>query len=185
MTCHVYCCAVLCCAVLCCAVLCCQSPHHPITLPTSHAYAMYAVQARGNQDQQDRERERQREQDMEGGRGGGVVGGSLGPLQFLIVMHQSKMLSFKGLYLASAEPPPSSHNRSHGDSCIYKLTGRGPKQLPLSLITEYFKYESSSRSFRKLPTVSLTSICDAVSIDPTKLKKSSSALGSNSKKQLY
>lgn len=91
------------------------------------------------------------------------------PLQFLIVMHQSKMLSFKGLYLVDAHS---------GD--ITKLTGRGPRLLSVRLITEHFKYESSSRSFRKLPTVALTSICDAVSIDPTKLKKASGAQGNSS-----
>ena len=96
--------------------------------------------------------------------------GAVGPLQFLIVMHQSKMLSFKGLYLVDSYT---------GDIC--KLTGRGPKQLSLNLITEYFKYESSSRSFRKLPTITLTSICDAVSIDPTKLKKSGSSTTNKSK----
>ena len=98
-------------------------------------------------------------------------------MQFLVVMHQSKMLSFKGLYLLDPSSPS-------GDS-ICKLTGRGPKQLPRSLVTEYFKYESSSRSFRKLPTIALTSICDAVSIDPTKLKKSAAAAGNNINKNLY
>ena len=97
--------------------------------------------------------------------------GAIGPLQFLIVMHQSKMLSFKGLYLVDSFT---------GDIC--KLTGRGPKQLSMNLISEYFKYESSSRTFRKLPTITLTSICDAVSIDPTKLKKSTTSQG---KKHLY
>lgn len=54
---------------------------------------------------------------------------------------------------------------------ITRLCGRGPKHLPSEVIAEYFKYESSSRSFRKLPTLTLNAICDAVSVDPTKLKK--------------
>lgn len=47
----------------------------------------------------------------------------------------------------------------------------GPKILPTESIEEYYKYESSSRSFKKLPTVALSSTCDAVSVDPAKLKK--------------
>jgi hypothetical protein len=56
---------------------------------------------------------------------------------------------------------------------IRKITGVGPKILDSSLIEEYFKYESSSRSFKKLPIAKLSSTCDAVSIDPSKVKKQS------------
>jgi hypothetical protein len=80
--------------------------------------------------------------------------------QFIIVMHQSKMLSFKGLYIVAG-----------GSSEIRRLSGRGPRILPLSVIEEYYKYESSTRSFRKLPTLTFNSTCDAVSVDPTKIKK--------------
>jgi hypothetical protein len=77
-------------------------------------------------------------------------------------MHQSKMLSFKGLYIVTG---------GTGESEIRRLSGRGPRVLPLTVIEEYYKYESSTRSFRKLPTLSLNSTCDAVSVDPTKIKK--------------
>jgi hypothetical protein len=52
-----------------------------------------------------------------------------------------------------------------------KIYGRGPKVLSEALIEEYYKYETSSKSFRKLPTRSLTSTTDAVAIDPSKVKK--------------
>eukprot|EP00602_Paraphysomonas_sp_CaronLab_P012130 CAMPEP_0185042642 /NCGR_PEP_ID=MMETSP1103-20130426/42465_1 /TAXON_ID=36769 /ORGANISM="Paraphysomonas bandaiensis, Strain Caron Lab Isolate" /LENGTH=1575 /DNA_ID=CAMNT_0027582743 /DNA_START=15 /DNA_END=4742 /DNA_ORIENTATION=- len=83
-----------------------------------------------------------------------------GYVQFVIVMHQSKMLSFKGLYIVDGHT---------GD--ITRLCGRGPRIIPTSVIAEYFKYESSTRSFKKLPTLTLANTCDAISVDPTKLKK--------------
>lgn len=104
----------------------------------------------------------------------------VGGLQFLIVMHQSKMLSFKGLYMVDAQTGTiviiyiMSCCIIIGIGLISKLCGRGPRVLPNEVIAEFFKYESSSRSFRKLPTLTLNNICDAVSVDPTKLKKYSS-----------
>lgn len=75
-------------------------------------------------------------------------------------MHQSKMLSFKGLYIVDINT---------GE--IKRISGRGPKILPQNVIEEFYKYESATKSFRKLPTLTLNNTCDAITIDPTKIKK--------------
>jgi hypothetical protein len=81
--------------------------------------------------------------------------------QFVILLFQSKSLAFRGIYATS--PLMEDYLRVYG---------RGPKTLPRDLIVEaYMKYSSSSRSFVSIPTKSLTSTTDAISIDPTKVKK--------------
>ena len=80
--------------------------------------------------------------------------------QFIILFFHSKSLSFRGLY--AVDPYTGA---------IGKIFGRGPKALLISSVEEYYKYESSSRSFKKLPVKSLSSTVDAVSVDPAKLKK--------------
>jgi hypothetical protein len=52
-----------------------------------------------------------------------------------------------------------------------KIFGRGPRTLPESVVGQFLKYESSSRSFKPLPSRSLTSTTDAVSVDAAKIKK--------------
>ena len=54
---------------------------------------------------------------------------------------------------------------------INRIYGRGPKTLPVSQIEEFYKYESSSRTFRVLPSRALTGTTDAISVDPNKMKK--------------
>jgi hypothetical protein len=80
--------------------------------------------------------------------------------QFIILCFQSKSLSYRGIYGVDSQT---------GD--VVRIVGKGPRILPEQLIEQYLKYESSSRSFKPLPTKSLTATTDAVSIDPAKLKK--------------
>lgn len=80
--------------------------------------------------------------------------------QFLILLHKSKTLSFRGVYGLDSRT---------GEAL--KLFGRGPRLLDLALAEEFHKYESSTRSFKAIATNSLTSTTDAVSIDWSKLKK--------------
>jgi hypothetical protein len=80
--------------------------------------------------------------------------------QFILLFYHSKRLCFRGVY--------SVHPFSHE---IKRVFGRGPKVLLSSYVEEYFKYESSSRSFRPILTKDLTSTTDAVSVDPSKMKK--------------
>ena len=54
---------------------------------------------------------------------------------------------------------------------INRIYGRGPKVLLVTYVDEFFKYESSSRSFKALTTKALTGTTDAVSINAAKLKK--------------
>jgi len=79
---------------------------------------------------------------------------------FVILFFHSKSLAFRGLYAVD----PFTGNAQ-------KIFGRGPRELPTQCIEDFFKYESSSRSFKKLPVKSLSSTVDAVSIDPSRLKK--------------
>ena len=79
---------------------------------------------------------------------------------FIILFYHSKSLAFRGIYAVD----PFTAN-------THKIFGRGPKSLPTLSIEDYFKYESSSRSFKKLPVKSLSSAVDAVSIDPSQIKK--------------
>lgn len=79
---------------------------------------------------------------------------------FIILFYHSKSLAFRGIY--AVDPFTAS---------THKIFGRGPKSLPTLSIEDYFKYESSSRSFKKLPVKSLSSAVDAVSIDPSQIKK--------------
>ena len=55
---------------------------------------------------------------------------------------------------------------------IVRIYGRGPKVLSESQVEEFLKYETSSRSFKALPMKSLGGTADAVSLDPSKLKRS-------------
>ncbi len=59
---------------------------------------------------------------------------------------------------------------------MHRIFGRGPATIELSgnesIISNYYKYDSSSRSFQALPAVrAMTSTTDAVSVDPSKIKR--------------
>jgi calmodulin-regulated spectrin-associated protein len=80
--------------------------------------------------------------------------------QFVILFFHAKSFSYRGVY--GVDPQT-------GD--MVRMVGKGPRILPEQLIEEYLKYETSSRSFKPLPTKSLTATTDAVALDPAKLKK--------------
>lgn len=80
--------------------------------------------------------------------------------QFLILLHKSKTISFRGVYGVDSYT---------GE--VLKLFGRGPRVLDMSLTEEFLKYESSTRSFKSIMTKTFTSTTDAVSIDMANLKK--------------
>lgn len=82
--------------------------------------------------------------------------------QLIVLLYQHKSLAFRGIYGIS--PICDEYLR------IY---GKGPRSLSKDIpIEAYMKYSSSSRCFTAIPTKSITSTVDAISIDPTKLKKS-------------
>jgi hypothetical protein len=54
---------------------------------------------------------------------------------------------------------------------IFKIFGRGPSVIPESMIADFFKYETSSKAFKKIGSKSLTYTTDAISLDPTKMKR--------------
>lgn len=104
--------------------------------------------------------------DEEGGAGGDgysydVKKQSVTILHFLILFYHNKSLSFRGVYGVIPQEVGQ----------VIRIYGRGPKMLGEHQIEEYLKYETSSRSFKALPTKSLSGTVDAVSIDPSKLKK--------------
>ena len=55
--------------------------------------------------------------------------------------------------------------------CVEKIFGKGPKELADATVSEYLKFESSSKSFKNLPVKSFSSAVDGVIIDSTKRKK--------------
>jgi hypothetical protein len=52
-----------------------------------------------------------------------------------------------------------------------KIFGRGPRILLEAYVKTYLKYETSSRSFKQLPSKSITSTTDGVCVDASKIKK--------------
>ena len=52
-----------------------------------------------------------------------------------------------------------------------KIFGKGPKELTDAAVSEYLKFESSSKSFKNLPVRSFSSAVDGVIIDFAKRKK--------------
>jgi hypothetical protein len=54
---------------------------------------------------------------------------------------------------------------------VEKIFGKGPKELTDAAVSEYLKFESSSKSFKNLPVRSFSSAVDGVIIDATKRKK--------------
>ena len=79
---------------------------------------------------------------------------------FVILLYHAKSLSFRSVY---AVDPMTNEMK--------KIYGRGPRVLLETYVEGYFKYETSSKSFKALQTKALTSTADAVSVDPSKLKK--------------
>jgi len=86
--------------------------------------------------------------------------------QFIILLSNTDSLSFRGLYTYdnnTLDDPQGPYLR--------KIYGRCPKIIPLHIVNGFIKYETSSKSFKKLPTKSITTTTDAVSVDAQKLKK--------------
>ena len=79
---------------------------------------------------------------------------------FVILLYHAKSLSFRSIY--AVDPMTNEMKKIHG---------RGPRILLETYVEGYFKYETSSKSFKALQTKTLTSTADAVSVDPSKLKK--------------
>ena len=80
--------------------------------------------------------------------------------QFVVLFYHSKTLSFRGLY--AVDPLTAS---------LYRIYGRGPLELPQDRIGGYLKYETGSRSFVRVPTKTLGQTVDAVSVEPSALKR--------------
>lgn len=83
-------------------------------------------------------------------------------LQFVILFYNNKSLSFRGIYGVIPQTNDFIHIYGRGNK-IYHL-----KETP---ILSFLKYSSSMRTFTEIPTKSLTATTDAISIDPSKLKK--------------
>ncbi|CAM9763187.1 unnamed protein product [Chrysoparadoxa australica] len=82
---------------------------------------------------------------------------------FIILLAQSKVLSFKGLFKlvdVKGEAP-----------VLHKLYGLGPTYLAESEVVGFFKYNSAAREFRKVHSRSFGTTTDAVSIEVSRLKK--------------
>lgn len=86
-------------------------------------------------------------------------------VQFVLLLYHSKTLSFRGIYGVSTQ--------SAGDGgSLVRIFGKGPKHVKENMIEGYYKYQSSARAFKELHAKTMTSTTDAVSMDPSKWKKS-------------
>jgi hypothetical protein len=52
---------------------------------------------------------------------------------------------------------------------LMRVLGKGPRLLQETQVEEYFKFETSSRSFAKLASRTFTATTDAVSVDTAKI----------------
>ena len=82
--------------------------------------------------------------------------------QFIILFYHSKSLAFRGIYGIIPNTNPTE---------FIRIFGRGSKLLKDIQVESYMKYSSSSHNFVTIPTKSITQTTDAISIDPSKLKK--------------
>jgi hypothetical protein len=80
--------------------------------------------------------------------------------RFLILLQSTQSMVYRGLYGL--------------DSCtreIIKLVGKGPKIVNADSIKAFIKFETSTRTFKALPTKSISDTVDAIVIEQAKSRK--------------
>jgi hypothetical protein len=80
--------------------------------------------------------------------------------RFLILLYPSQQLSYRGLYMVH---PLTGE--------ITKLIGRGPKQIDPVLVKDYYKFETSARTFKCIQSNTLTGTTDAITIATPKIAR--------------
>ena len=101
--------------------------------------------------------------------------------QFVVMFYKSKIISFKGIYILNPSRGRLLWDNGflflnfHGRlGCFEKIYGKGPKEIDDSVVEEYLKFESSSKSFKSLPVKSFSSAVDGIILDVTVTRKKSS-----------
>eukprot|EP00903_Cladosiphon_okamuranus_P009411 g8975.t1 len=80
---------------------------------------------------------------------------------FVVLLAHTKLLSFKGLYACSGEE----------DGTADRVFGLGPPHVDATMVSGFYKYNSAAREFREVHSKSLGKTTDAVSMEPTRLKR--------------
>ncbi|CAM9253119.1 unnamed protein product [Pylaiella littoralis] len=80
---------------------------------------------------------------------------------FVVLLAHTKLLSFKGLYACSGEE----------DGTADRVFGLGPPQIDATVASGFYKYNSAAREFREVRSKTLGKTTDAISMEPTRLKR--------------
>eukprot|EP00752_Nemacystus_decipiens_P010612 g9450.t1 len=80
---------------------------------------------------------------------------------FVVLLAHTKLLSFKGLYACNGDE----------DGTADRVFGLGPPHVDATMVSGFFKYNSAAREFREVHSKSLGKTTDAVSMEPTRLRR--------------
>ncbi|CAM9741231.1 unnamed protein product, partial [Ectocarpus sp. 12 AP-2014] len=80
---------------------------------------------------------------------------------FVVLLAHTKLLSFKGLYAC----------RGEDDGSADRVFGLGPPHVDATMASGFFKYNSAAREFREVHSKTLGKTTDAISMEPTRLKR--------------
>src|SRR6476469_10900686 len=79
---------------------------------------------------------------------------------FIVLLVQSKSMTFKGLYAYW----PEQHTTE-------KIFGLGPQQLSENSVLCFYKYNSAAKEFREVHSKSFSAMTDAVSVEAQKMRQ--------------
>ncbi|CAM9098942.1 unnamed protein product [Ectocarpus sp. 4 AP-2014] len=80
---------------------------------------------------------------------------------FVVLLAHTKLLSFKGLYAC----------RGEDDGSADRVFGLGPPHVDATMASGFYKYNSAAREFREVHSKTLGKTTDAISMEPTRLKR--------------
>ncbi|CAM9425449.1 unnamed protein product [Ectocarpus sp. 13 AM-2016] len=80
---------------------------------------------------------------------------------FVVLLAHTKLLSFKGLYAC----------RGEDDGSADRVFGLGPPYVDATMASGFYKYNSAAREFREVHSKTLGKTTDAISMEPTRLKR--------------
>ena len=73
------------------------------------------------------------------------------------MFYKTKSLAFKGIYITDSS------------NILMRVYGKGPNRVNEAnnyLVSEFLKYETSSKAFKSLPVKSISSAVDAIVLNP-------------------
>jgi len=90
--------------------------------------------------------------------------------QFVIMLAESKSLSFRGLYYVDYQQDQENDDKE--TIVLVKIYGRGPRMIKSGAvgIISYLKFNSATKSFVSISSSSITPSTDAIAIDPARAR---------------